>query len=70
MEGNGPRIATGLDGCPWVVGANGEVRRLVASGLATAEFNTADAGKVRGRAVAVSGSLFQDGRCRSTAPPT
>ncbi|MDQ3896509.1 MAG: hypothetical protein M3326_04510, partial [Actinomycetota bacterium] len=60
MEGNGVRIATGLDGCPWVVDANGEVRRLVASGLATAEFNTADAGKVRGRALAVSGSLFQD----------
>ena len=59
MAGGGVRIATGPDGCPWVVNAKGGVWRLVAAGTATAEFTTADAGKVTGTAVAAGGSLFQ-----------
>ncbi len=53
------RIATGPDGRPWVATKSNTVSRLVAAGVATAEFATGDAGKVRGTALATGGSLFQ-----------
>ena len=59
VAGSATRIATGADGLPWVVTAQSNVYRLVAAGVATAEFTTSDAGKVTGTAVAAAGSLFQ-----------
>lgn len=59
MGGGAVRVATGPDGCPWVVNSSGAVYRLVADGTPTAEFTTTDAGKVTGTARAAGGSLFQ-----------
>ncbi len=60
LGGGAVRVATGPEGLPWVVNQAGSVYRLVASPIATTEFSTPDAGKVRGTALATRGSLFQD----------
>lgn len=62
MGGGAVRIATGPDGCPWMVNPDNDVWRLVAAEMATTEFTTRDAGKVTGTAVAADGSLFQGER--------
>jgi hypothetical protein len=58
VPGAATRIAVGPDGTPWVVTANGAIFHLVPADESRAAFTTADAGKVRGKALAKSGSLF------------
>ena len=59
MLGAAVRVATSVDGLPWVVNSAGNVFRLVPGQTAVAEFTTSDGGKTIGTARATGGSLFQ-----------
>ncbi|MCO6008665.1 DUF4157 domain-containing protein [Actinoallomurus purpureus] len=58
IPGRATRIAVGPDGTPWVVDAHGAIFHLVPADASRVAFSTTDAGRVKGKAVARSGSLF------------
>ncbi|WP_345441948.1 tectonin domain-containing protein [Actinoallomurus vinaceus] len=58
IPGSATRIAVGPDGTPWVVNAKNAIFHLVPADESRVVFTTADGGKVKGKAVATSGSLF------------
>src|SRR5262249_50746561 len=58
IPGAATRVAVGPDGTPWVVNAKNAIYHLVPADESRVVFTTTDAGKVKGKAVATSGSLF------------